>query len=204
MSQINITPATHATKICPRCAGTTRVRHVRRGGWIIEPCGYCDSGRVSPETADTLRQLMGYADGQAEARDAVLGPISVPCCQPMESDPCVSCVPPDLIPDEPPFEPSEENEADYRTWSRRLDDAAWARRIEAEPTFIEQLYALANELGDDLDPVRSWVGKFLVGAGADLARFLDAKDPESFETRREACLDAARDAAEARARHASQ
>lgn len=131
-----------------------------------------------------LMAAVKVANAQSRARVAVLGPVAGACCRPEEGqEPCLACA-----------VPGDEPEA--RTGTGADWQAAWARYRQGHAskrplsqTFVEQLYLIANELGDDPDDVRSWVGG-QVAKIAEQARYLEAKGPESFEDRKQAALDA--------------
>lgn len=148
------------------------------------------------------------AADQSQARDAALGPVSGPCCDPA-ADPCTTC----LVPDVEPYEPTEEDWADYREFCREHDDKIWAERIaadsrrnaadarladavfealrEAHEGGLQSLLAdLCNAFRDHetSEDVR-FVGG-LLGTAYDLARHLEARSGEQYVDRRDAMLDA--------------
>jgi hypothetical protein len=100
----------------------------------------------------------------------------------------------DLLPDESPgeypnFVPSAEDEAWYRECCRETEERLWEMRVEAGPTFVEELYDLANELIDGPNETRAWAGK-QVAKLAEQARWLEAKSGDQFDDRLSAHLDA--------------
>ena len=184
---VNADPST----TCPRCHGTGSVKFTRRGGWIIESCSVCNGrGVVDPATADTVRKLMEAddisgaefpPDPEDRATVEALGPAEGPCCDPAEGgEPCLGCA---------PFEPSPEDEADYLAWCREREERLLAERMEAGPSFVEKLTALAYKYLDDADDDMVLVGEWL-WEKKEHVEFFGARDAAQYRDRHDAYLDA--------------
>lgn len=113
-----------------------------------------------------------------------------PAAGPTPFEPDGLPVDPTDLRDDEAYVPSEEDQAWYLALCREREERLWAERVLAEPTFAEQLYAEANRLIDSPEPVQRWLGE-QVAKLADMARWLDANGPESYEERL-ACLQDAR------------
>jgi len=114
--------------------------------------------------------------------------------EPVEPCPCPWYDPSGPTPwDEPvaAFEPSEADLEDYIEWARERDERLWRERIDAGPTFIEKLTAIANAFLDHHDEDICGLGGWIAEV-ADEARSLEARTWANYSDRRDAMLDAQR------------
>lgn len=107
---------------------------------------------------------------------------SIHCCSPSEPMPCLGCSTHTF--------PEDFSGEDWR------DDERYELGPETDP-FDAWIRRQADAYGKIKTPRAAWLARKLADL-ADEAAFLDADSPDAFDDRREVCLDAARDAAEAR------